>query len=1033
MADVGTGFLQAVSAFCATRLGKTAGTTFKDTKALVNSLGDGVPDNTKPAYNKLKADIEADVELVKPIIKSIDKQTQVIGKMASESIADAQAGSFTAAEAGRIAERIGTALIAIDEAVNTVAKELSKDAAGNVNEAVRAQLMGIWNPWVQPFGDLADGAGKVIDSLGSQLLGVEGATKKIAEAAKNETLTFDGDRFRVAIRLTGTKEANYGVLILNQTSLEAFLGFARREFVNPSEEDKANLVEREGKWWRADEAVFGLRIYTTIKPGLQQDPLLKQIMPKSEPPKTIKPTAVTLDSIDGLYLGDGRGAGNEKVVLPITFTSPVVEVREVALGLLRNKAKELTGLEVTTVVAAKIGSAVGLQVGGAGAIIALDGQPTAQAMFPMDVAPRWPDRIGIRVKAGPVNGGGYLERKTRSHGDAPNITELVEFGGVIQLEILKVGVYAIGILSPDPFSLVLVMGVRFPTAIELSFGFTFNGVGGILAVNRTVNTTELIAGMKTHFIDRVLFPEDPVAEAPTLLDQVSKVFPPADGGFVVGPIIELGWGSQAKIVEAKLGVVLALPDPKILILGSLRVRAPAKEAPLTDFRCEVYAEISADRLLLVARMHDSKIAGITVSGDLGLLIQWGGGDGDFALSVGGFNPRYAPFVPADLKSLERLTIDLSPPKVVKIIIQAYFAVTAGAVMAGVRGDFKADVGVASAHAWLQLDMIFFWSPRFAFAVDLDLGISIKVFGCSFASISFKGSLEGTRPWKVEGTATVDVWFLPTFHLDLGPYTWGEAPVAAGPTLSPLGLVTSALNEAEAWKALLPVDGDQLAVLGRVEAQGLVAHPLAALEVSQSKVPLETHIDRIGSSSVTAHRVALGLATTTAGAASAVSTVVAPFAPGQFLALSGEALLARAGFDDLPSGCRIAAATTPTHGAPVADTINWHTYFRDADPEPDDPGQRFDATMYAAAFVGHGLTARHLAERDNPYLPRTVKAAPRPGVDILAAGSATVRRVDDGGAVLADLGVMTATEASWIADTVNATGLGHLAAVTVGVM
>ena len=156
----------------------------------------------------------------------------------------------------------------------------------------------------------------------------------------------------------------------------------------------------------------------------------------------------------------------------------------------------------------------------------------------------------------------------RIYGTGADKKELVEFGGVIQLEILKVGVYAIGILSPDPFSLVLVMGVRFPTAIELSFGFTFNGVGGILAINRRVDTGELIKGMQTHFIDRVLFPDDPVAEAPKILDQVAHVFPPHDGGFVVGPIVELGWGSQAKIVEAKLGVILALPDPKIIILGA---------------------------------------------------------------------------------------------------------------------------------------------------------------------------------------------------------------------------------------------------------------------------------------------------------------------------------------------------------------------------------------------------------------------------------------------------------------------------------
>ena len=221
-------------------------------------------------------------------------------------------------------------------------------------------------------------------------------------------------------------------------------------------------------------------------------------------------------------------------------------------------------------------------------------------MFPWAVGPRWPDAIGLHVKAGPINGGGYLERKVRTYGTGPDKVEIVEFGGVIQLEILKVGVYTIGILSPEPFSMVLVMGIRFPTAIELSFGFTFNGVGGILAINRTVDTAKLIEGMKSHFIDKVLFPDDPVAEAPTILEKVAHVFPPAEGGFVVGPIIELGWGSQAKIVEAKIGVILALPDPKIILLGSVRVRTPSKVTPLTDFRCEVYGEISADRLLIIA-------------------------------------------------------------------------------------------------------------------------------------------------------------------------------------------------------------------------------------------------------------------------------------------------------------------------------------------------------------------------------------------------------------------------------------------------
>jgi len=1024
--DVATGFLQAVGAFGATRLGRASETTFKDTGSLMSSLADGVPNNTKPAFEKLKADIEADVELVKPIVKKIEAQTKLIAKMAQESIADAKAGSFTAAEAGRISVRIGTALLAIDQAVLIIATELAKDQNGLVNEAQRDALMGIWNPWTKPFKDVGDGAGKLLDSFGDQVLLIPDATKELGSV-----LSFDRDKFRLAAALASTSERNFGALRLNETRLEAFLGFARREFVNPSDQQKLDLVERDGKWWRADEAVFGLRIFTLIRPGLQNDPLLKKVMPGSSDPTTLKPTAITLDSIDGLYLGDGQGAGNEKLVLPIQFNYPGVEIREVALGIVRNKAKEVTGLEVTTVIAAKLGDAMGLQIGGAGVTIALDGQPPGSAIFPWAVSPRWPDAVGLRIKTGPINGGGFIERKTRTYGTGDDKKELVEFGGVIQLEILKVGVYAVVILSPEPFSLVLVMGVRFPTAIELSFGFTFNGVGGLLAIDRRVDPAELIKGMQSHFIDRVLFPDDPVAEAPKILDQVARVFPPHAGGFVVGPIVELGWGSQAKIIEAKLGVILALPDPKVIILGAVRVRAPSKVTPLTDFRCEVYGEITADQLLIIATLRDSKIAGIAVSGDMGLLIQWGG-SGAFALSVGGFHPRYIE-APSSLKELQRLTMDLSPPKVVKIIVKAYFAVTPGAVMAGVRGDLTADIGVASAHAWLQLDMIFRWVPRFGFAIDLQLGIEIEVFGSSFASISFRGALEGTTPWKIEGKATVDVWFLPTFHFDLGPYQWGDSPPAIEEARNPLMIVQAALSELEAWKAVMPLDGDRLVSLGRADVPGLVAHPLAALEITQSRVPLETHIERIGSAGVTANRVAMGLASTSAGPAGAVSTVTAPFSPGQFLALEGEALLARSGFDDLPSGCRVAAATVPVSGTAVNAEVRWHTYFRDDDAGPVE--QRFNPRMFTDVIVAQSLVGRAVSERENPYVPRSAKVNPNPAasVAVLPAGAATVRFVDDGKAVLADLGILTASEAGRVADTINRTGAGRVAAVAVGVM
>ncbi len=1036
-----TRFRQAISAFCATRINAVSLTTFWDADSLFSSLGDPIDDlkDAKVAFEHLKKDIKAATEIVKPIIEKIKKQTDLIAKMAGELIEDTKEGGFTPNNAVQIGMKIGAAMLAIDEAVYIVATEVARGPGpnGEVNPKTRDDLMEFWNPWVRPFQELGADSGKLLDSFGMTVFGHSGTTKDLCSR-----LSYDSKAFRVAATLGDADiSASHGVLQLNKIGLEAFLSFARTQYkvgeVTPQEIEDKQLVLREGgTWWQPDQAVFGLRVFTKIKVRLQDDPLLKKVMPGSGDPETLKPSMITFDSVHGLCLGDGLGSGNEKLSLPFQFNFPGVEIRELALGIVRGPGpkREVTGLELTTIIAAKLGDAVGLQIGGAGVTMALDGPTNSAAMFPWAVSPRWPDAIGLRVKAGPIKGGGYLERKVRTYSTGE---QLVEFGAVVQLEILKVGVSAIVILSPDPFSLVLVMGVRFPTPIELSFGFTFNGVGGILALNRRVDTGALRKGIETHFIDQVLFPDDALSAAPTILDKVARVFPPYDGGFVVGPVIELGWGSQAKIIEAKIGIVLALPHPKIILLGAVRVRAPSKVTPLTDFRCEVYGEISSDRLLIIATLRDSTIAGYKVSGDLGLLIQWGGG-GAFALSVGGFNPRYTE-APAALQGLTRLTVDFSPPAIVTIIVKAYFAVTAGSVMAGINGDLKADILIATAHAWLSLDMIFRWAPQFGFAVDLDLGIEIDVFGHSFAEVSFKGSLEGTTPWKIHGTATVDVWFLSTYHFELGPYSWGDNPPPIEPLRDPLTIVQLALNEPGAWKAVMPLDGDLLVNLDRVEeVVGLVAHPFAALEITQSRLPLETHIDRIGSAGVSSNRVNLGLATTQGPGiegtpVGAMSTVRAPFSPGQFLALEGEALLARSGFDDLPCGCRVAAATTPVSGTVKQGMVSWRTYFGKIDN--DDKPRAYDLKMFADLLVAQSLVGRVVAERENPYESRTAKVNPKPGtkVSVLPIGASTVHKIDDGGVVLADLGVLTASEAARVADVVNLSGAGQVAAVAVGVM
>jgi hypothetical protein len=1015
MTDIATGFLQGIEAFANSRLGQMSATTWGDTGPFLGAIVTFDTPARKAAFDQLKQDIEAMEPVFDAIGKKIKKQTELIKKMVTESAADIDSDNFDVDVAARVAIRIGMALAAADEAYNLIASELAKDAGGTVDENIRTGLLGLWNPWAQPFKDLGADAGNLLNKFG-KLFGV---ANLLGDLSRVIELDREGGGFKLVAKIAKSGSVPLGALTLDQVSFEAFLQFSDREVANPTEAEKPNLVQRGEKFYIGDVAIVGLRLRTLLQPGLTSDPLLAKVMPGSEAPKTTTITAVSLDSAQGFYIGDGRA--NEKAVLPVRYSFPGVELREMAFGLVRNPAREVTAFEITTSIAATMGDAVGMQVVGSGFVVTPSGATEQQAIFELPISPRWPDAIGLRIKAGPIVGGGFIQRVERTYKVNGQDVKRIEFGGVIQLQIMSFGVSAIVILSPDPFSLVLVIGIRFPVAIDLSFGFTLNGIGGILALDRGLSIEALKAGMKEHILDKMLFPDNPVAEAPKLLDKVANVFPPQDGGFVVGPIVELGWGSQAKFVEMKLGVVLALPDPMIVVLGSLRVRVPTKDAPITDIRADVFVAITPDYLLLFASMRDSKIAGFKVAGDLGLYIQWSG-DGAFEFSVGGFHPEYEKLTGSKPKlgAMDRLSIDLSPSKAISFVIKGYFAITAGSVQLGVEGRLNADFVVISAKAWLTLDMIFIWSPRFAFKVTIEVGVEVELLGFTFCSIVFRGSLEGPRPFKLAGHIKVDVWFLPTFDEDLGPITWGDEPAPALPKVDALAVVAAALNEDEAWNVPLPEHAAQLVTLAEVDdVDGRIAHPLAGLEVCQTHVPLGVKISHIGSSPVKADIVTMGMPASSAGDMAAISELRTGFPPGHFFDLDGEKLLARSGFEDLQGGCRMATATTPKLGASAQEDVAYRTYVRN----PDD---RFKADLtpwtfakLAGAYAASSNIGRATQVKGNPYVD---KRPDDPPVAVAPRGTSVLTDAATGATLLAGGAEMSATEAGAVLDAINAAGL-----------
>ncbi len=200
--------------------------------------------------------------------------------------------------------------------------------------------------------------------------------------------------------------------------------------------------------------------------------MVEKVIPAGNDPSA-ESTMIQLDSDKGLTFGEGK---NRRLTLPVRFSFPGIELREFMIGLPSEEVPESKDtIEIMATVAAKLGDVMGVVVEGTGVTIKWNEADGDRLSF----APRLPTGLGLRLNAGPVSGGGFIKRDNK------------EYSGILDLKVVDFRVTAIGMLVTDPFSFVVILSIRFSPAIELSFGFTLNGLGGILAIERRVSTDEL--------------------------------------------------------------------------------------------------------------------------------------------------------------------------------------------------------------------------------------------------------------------------------------------------------------------------------------------------------------------------------------------------------------------------------------------------------------------------------------------------------------------------------------------------------------
>jgi hypothetical protein len=655
-------------------------------------------------------------------------------------------------------------------------------------------------------------------------------------------------------------------------------------------------------------------------------------------------------SNDGLVIAGGAGFA---VALVLERTLGIVTVHRVDLALAGAGAGLV--LTATGVLSARLGP-FSVTVDGIGlAAEATSGMAGRGALGDLDVALafRPPGGLGFSIEAGVVSGGGYIVIDPDGGG----------FAGVLQLDLLGIGICAVGIVETDlpggEWSVFFALFIDLPS-IQLGFGFTLTGVGGLAGVNRTLDTVALESAVRSGGIDDVLFPDDPVANAPRIIDELGAMFPASDGRYVFGPVVRIGWGTPT-LIEAELGVVISLPDPIVVaLIGTISAVLPTEDVPLIAIHVDVAGIVDAAEgtVSIDSSLHDSWVVGFALSGDMALRADFTGFP-SFLMSMGGFHPGFQPIEMDAFPTMRRLALGISAAPVLDVHFECYFAITSNSVQFGSAFTLTADIAGFGIDGATEFDAVVQFSP-FLVVTHLGFHVTITAASVDLAGVWLEASLEGPNPWYVVGTARFKLLGIEE-RIRIDERIGAPVPEAEVEEADPLALLREALDTDDAWAAVAtPSSGVVLA--DPVEGDELAATPDGTVVVSQRAVPLGLSLDKLGDAP-------LGDPDTTyavepvSGSLPDTGAVQDWFAPGYFFALGSTEQLSAPSFELLDAGIAFGGGEA-IGGQDLACTLDYEQILRD--PELGEDGAALGAmalTATTAVTMATAATARFGVEAD----------------------------------------------------------------------
>lgn len=707
-------------------------------------------------------------------------------------------------------------------------------------------------------------------------------------------------------------------------------------------------------------------------------------------------------SATGLHF---EGAAGLEVDVPVDFS--VGSVRVSSLHLALAVAGQGLQLELSCSIAAQLGPFdLVVERTGTDVLLSLPSGGGNLGLADFSLAFKTPKGVGVALDAGPVTGGGFLRFDP----------ERQEYAGVLELQFGAVGVKAIGLLSTGPggWSLLLLLYAQIPP-IEIGFGFMLEGIGGLIGLQRGVDITALIAGMKTKEFDDILFPADPVGDAPRILNRLGTLFPARAGALTIGPMVDVGWGTP-RIVFIRAAVVLQLDNvlgssggqvtlTRVVLVGQLRVLIGRTDddtgIPVVLLIVDVvgFWDLADKRFGFLAVLRDSHVAGIDIIGGLGV---WGeyGDHTRFLLAAGGFNPRFQD-VPAQMSGrLDRLGASFSVGRF-SLVLTGYFALTPATIQAGMNLVASATIGPVGVKGEIGFDVLVYRTPRTHFIADFHMTAEVTYHGHTLAGVKVTGTIEGPGQWHLKGKVTFSIlWWDISKSFD---ESWGVEAALETTLINVLPLLAAELARRENWSAQLPAGAEAMVTLAPHQGDlAPRAHPLGRLVFSQRVVPLGLTLDKYGDSAITGPNHFDLVSVRVGGGVIPESTrtrVREHFARAQFLEMTDEEKLTRPSFEEMDAGVEFSSAAFVISAQPaVGATMEYETVYLDLKTQQIRPDST--ATLRTAALgydlveaLGHRGAAGRAPQRASERMRAKAELRVAVGAPPLAAADRTAFAVD----------------------------------------